>query len=84
MLVTTFLLLRIPLTLRLLYHIPPFTNPFDSSITLHPLMEAIKRDQYQSARIITGTWKGTSINKLYEELGWETLSDRRWNRRIIQ
>ena len=47
-------------------------------------MEAIERVQYQAARIITGTWKGTSTNKLYEELGWETLSGRRWNRRIIQ
>ena len=67
-----------------IYHTPPFTNPFDSSITLHQLMEAIERVQYQAARIITGTWKCTSINKFYEELGWETLLDRRRNRCIIQ
>ena len=47
-------------------------------------MEAIERVQCQAARIITGTWKGTSTNKLYEGLGWETLSDRRGNRCIIQ
>ena len=67
-----------------IYHISPFANPSDSSITLHPLMEAIERVLHQVARVITGTWKGTSTNKLYEELGWETLSDRRWNRGIIQ
>ena len=27
---------------------------------------------------------GTSRNKLYEELGWESLSDRRWSRRLFQ
>ena len=47
-------------------------------------METIERIQYHAVRIITGTWKGTSTNKLYEELGWESLSDRRWSRRIIQ
>ena len=46
-------------------------------------MESIERVQYHAARIITGTWKGTSTNKLYEELGWESLSDRRWSRRLI-
>ena len=67
-----------------IYHIPPTTNSFDSSIVLHPLMESIERIQYNAARVITGTWKGTSTNKLYEELGWESLSDRRWSRRLIQ
>ena len=47
-------------------------------------METIERVHYHAARKITGTWKGTSANKLYKELGWETLSDRRWKRRIIQ
>ena len=67
-----------------IYHIPPTTNPYDSSVTLHPLMEIIERIQYHPARIITGTWEGTRTNKLYEELGWESLSDRRYCRRIIQ
>ena len=67
-----------------IYHIPPTYNPFDSSITLNPLMEAIERVQYQAALIITGSWKGTSRNKLYDELGWESLSDRRWGRRLVK
>ena len=31
---------------------------------------------------VTGTWRGTSRQKLYEELGWETLHHRRWYRRL--
>ena len=29
-------------------------------------------------------WQGTNHSKLYEELGWETLPDRRWCSRILQ
>ena len=61
----------------IIYHIPPLSNQFCSSITLHSLMESIERIQYQAALFITGTWKGTNRNKLYDELGWESLSDRR-------
>ena len=32
----------------------------------------------------TGIWKGTSSNKFYEQLGWESLSDRRWFHRLVQ
>ena len=67
-----------------IYHIPHITNLFDSTITLNSLMESIEQVQYQAALAITGTWKGTNRNKLYEELGWESLSDRRWSRRLIQ
>ena len=47
-------------------------------------MDLIERVQYQAALTITGSWKGTSINKIYEELGWESLSDRRWFHRLVQ
>ena len=33
---------------------------------------------------VTLYWHGSSRVKLYEELGWETLSDRRMGRRILQ
>ena len=55
-----------------IYHIPHLTNPFESSITLNTLMERTERIQYQAALAITGTWQGTSRNKLYDELGWES------------
>ena len=47
-------------------------------------MERIERVQYQAALAVTGAWKGTSLNKIYDELGWETLTDRRWFRRLVQ
>ena len=47
-------------------------------------MEEIERVQYQAGLAITGAWKGSSRVKLYEELGWESLSDRRWTRRTLQ
>ena len=31
-----------------------------------------------------GAWKGTNRSKIYEELGWEALSDRRKVQRLIQ
>ena len=47
-------------------------------------MESVERTQYQAALAITGAWQGSKRTKLYEELGWESLSDRRWYRRILQ
>ena len=65
----------------MIYHIPhDHTFPF----TLNSLMEKLERVQYNAALAITGTWHGTNRSKLYEELGWETLNDRRWSRRLIQ
>ena len=40
--------------------------------------------QYQAALAVTGAWQGSSRVKLYEELGWESLSDRRMSRRVLQ
>ena len=48
------------------------------------MMEMTERIQYHAALAITETWRGTSRNKLYNELGWESLSDRRWSRRLLQ
>ena len=67
-----------------IYHSPHLTNPFDSTIKLNPLMERIEKIQYQAALAITCGWQGSSRIKLYEELGWESLSDRRWYRRLFQ
>ena len=47
-------------------------------------MGQIERVQYQAALAVTGTWQGTNTDKLYEELGWESLSKRRWFRRLVQ
>ena len=46
------------------------------------LMDLVERVQYKAALVVSGCWQGTSREKLYEELGWESLSDRRWLRRL--
>ena len=41
------------------------------------LMDLLDRVQYKAALIVPGCWQGTSREKLYDELGWETLSNSR-------
>ena len=67
-----------------IYHIPALNNQINLGVTVTSLMETVERTQYQAARAITGAWQGSNRSKLYEELGWESLSDRRWCRRILQ
>ena len=55
-----------------IYHIPPILHQPPLGMTLHNLMEKI---QYQAGLAVVGAWQGTSRVKLYENLGWETLSD---------
>ena len=66
----------------IIYHIP--SRPIQVGETLNALMEKTERIQYQAALAITGAWQGSCRSILYEELGWESLSDRRWCRRILQ
>ena len=61
----------------IIYHIPSHQNQAPLGVTLNSLMEKVERIQYQSALAISGDWQGASRTKLYEELGWESLSDRR-------
>ena len=68
----------------IIYHIPSVQNQPPLGVSLTSLMQKVERIQYQAAVAITGTWKGSNRTKLYEELGWETLSDRRMCRRILQ
>ena len=51
----------------------PFNNSFQNNI------ESI---QYNACFVITGAIRGTSKERLYEELGLESLQHRRWYRRI--
>ena len=66
----------------IIYHIP--SKHSQNGMILHGLMENLEKIQYQALLIITGAWQGSNRTKLYEELGWESLSDRRWCRRILQ
>ena len=45
-------------------------------------METVEKVQYQGALDVTGAWQGSRRSNLYEELGWESLFDRRWCRRF--
>ena len=42
------------------------------------MMAPIEQVQYRTALVVSGYWQGTSRVKLYEEGGWESISDRRW------
>ena len=68
----------------IIYHIPPICHQPPLGLTLNHLMEKVEKVQYQAALAITGAWQGSSRSKLYEELGWESLSDRRNIRRTLQ
>ena len=61
----------------IIYHIPSHQNQAPLGVTLNSVMENVERIQYQSALAITGAWHGSNRAKLYDELGWESLSDRR-------
>ena len=54
---------------------------YDQAYTasFHQKIESV---QYNSALAITGTIRGTSKEKLYHELGLETLEKRRWYRKL--
>ena len=67
----------------IIYHVPPVDNPYSQEYTQNLLMNRLESMQYNAALAITGAWRGTSREKIYKELGWESLSDRRWYRRLV-
>ena len=44
--------------------------------------QRLEQTQYSAALAVTGAWRGKSRQRLYDELGWETLYHRRWYRRL--
>ena len=68
----------------IIYHIPSHLNKPPLRVTLNLQMVKDERIQSQAALVISGAWRDSSCSQLYEELGWETLSDRRMCRRILQ
>ena len=65
-----------------IYHIPTVANKFDSSIELNYSVTSIESTQYRTAPAVSGAWKGSNTSKLYEQPGGESLTDRRWYRRL--
>ena len=72
----------------IIFHVPPTPNGiFDHANNtglLPSLMKKIESVQYQAALAITGAWQGTNRIRLYQQLGLESLSDRRSLNRVIQ
>ena len=54
---------------------------YDPEMRSH-FTQALEQTQYSAALAVTGARRGTSRQKLYNELGWESLHDRRWYRRL--
>ena len=65
-----------------IYHISAKVCDLSQNIVLPNLMDKLGSVQYSAALAVTGTWRGTSREKLYTDLGWESLSCRRWSRRL--
>ena len=66
-----------------IFHLPSQANDLNSSLSLNSTMNIIERTQYQAALAVTGAWQGSNRNKIYEELGWETLDLRRHFHQLV-
>jgi len=53
------------------------------NMSLNNHMEKLESVQYSAGLALTGAWRRTSHKKLYEELGWESLSLLCWSRHLI-
>ena len=59
-----------------IYHMPTKTREtfdLDSTRTLNYQMMALESTQYQAALAVSGTWKDSNREKIYEKIGWESL-----------
>ena len=63
-----------------IFHTCPYNKillPLSETYT-SKCMQNLESIQYNAGLLVSGAWKGTSRKKLYEELGWESLTNRRW------
>ena len=44
-------------------------SDFDSCRTFNYIMKSLESTQYQAALAVSGAWKGTNREKVYNELG---------------
>ena len=65
-----------------IYHAPEKVCEFSLNIILPNLMDKLESVQYSATLAVSGTWRGTSREKLHTELGGKSLSSRRWCRRL--
>ena len=62
---------------NVIYHVLQKANDLENY-----LMGKLELVQYCAAQAVTGTWRGTSRERLYSELGWKSLNTRRSSRRF--
>ena len=65
---------------EVIHHIRPAVCEVSQNIILPNTVEKLEYVQYSAALAATGHEKGTSREKLYTELGMESLSSQRWSR----
>ena len=53
-----------------------------TSRKMNPFVKKIESVQYKTISVITGAIQGTSRDKIYQELGLESLKSRRWYKRL--
>ena len=46
-------------------------------------MEQLEPVHYSAELAVSGAWKRTSHEKLYDELGWESFILHRWSRHLV-
>ena len=80
-----FILNRFTLEKMYLYFVRPIFEYGDVVLDTqtHYFINIIENVQSEAARIVTGGTKLTSIQKLYEETGWEKLLERREKHKLI-
>lgn len=61
-----------------IYHVPQRVDSYENYI-----MGKLESVKYSAVLAVTGTWRGTSRERLYSELGWASLSTRRWSRSLV-
>ena len=53
-----------------------------TNLKMNHSVKKIESVQYKAALAITGAIQGTSRDKIYHELGFESLKSRRWYKRL--
>ena len=66
----------------IIYHVPIIINNTNRTQSLNCQMNVLESTQYQAALAVTGAWKGSNTDKIYEELKWESLHHRHHFRRL--
>ena len=56
-------------------------HQYDANFSLS-LTTVLESAQYSAALAVTGAWRGTNTDKIYEELVWKSLYHRRYYRRM--